>query len=271
MKTPLIKSYCGDTFSAPPNTISAIQNAIYLGADIIHLDLQITKDGHPILYHDYYLNDLEKPGVNKHIEDFTIEEIKKFRIKFANNSLSNIESIPTLSDVMDLCKGKIEIELDLRTPSLFLLEKTLELVRNKKLTNIVQLTSPHLPLLSHARRLSRKIGISVFFHCFPSWMWPVTWQEHILQYLKLIDAQNAAMLSSMLDEKFVEKLHRSMFAVCAVSDFEFANRQAVLVEERTLLKSIAEDFRKICRIKCDQLTTRNIKLFIQARNTLTPG
>ena len=94
---------------APENSLQAIQNCIDMGADMIEIDLKRTKDGHLILMHDKRI-DRTTTGKGKP-EDYTLAELRKFRLKNgAGHKTAHL--IPTFEEVMQLCKGKIMVNID---------------------------------------------------------------------------------------------------------------------------------------------------------------
>lgn len=48
----------GAVAHAPENTIISFQRAVELGADMVECDVRLTKDGHPVVIHDYQLGRL---------------------------------------------------------------------------------------------------------------------------------------------------------------------------------------------------------------------
>ncbi len=51
-----IVAHRGITAEEPENTLPAFQRAIELGADAIELDVRLTSDRVPVVYHYYYLH-----------------------------------------------------------------------------------------------------------------------------------------------------------------------------------------------------------------------
>lgn len=87
------------------NSMSAFKKAIELKADMIETDAQITSDGKIVLNHD---NSIKHTTGNKgKISKLSFEELRKIPLK-------NGEVIPTYSELLDLCKGKIEINLEIK-------------------------------------------------------------------------------------------------------------------------------------------------------------
>ena len=69
----------GDWRNFPENSKDAILSCIALGADIVELDAQMTKDGHFVLLHDGSLN-RTTTGQGK-VKDLTLAEVKQFKLK----------------------------------------------------------------------------------------------------------------------------------------------------------------------------------------------
>lgn len=76
---------------------------------MVEIDLKKTKDGHLILMHDKTI-DRTTTGKGKP-EDYTLEELRKFRLKNGTNHRT-AHTIPTFEEVMQLCKGKIMVNVD---------------------------------------------------------------------------------------------------------------------------------------------------------------
>ena len=89
--------------------MQAIQNCIDMGVDVIEIDLKKTKDGHLILMHD---KKIDRTTTGKgYPADYTLEELRQFRLK-SGTGHKTAHLIPTLEEVMSLCKGKILVNID---------------------------------------------------------------------------------------------------------------------------------------------------------------
>jgi glycerophosphoryl diester phosphodiesterase len=105
----LVAAHRGDWRNAPENSILALKNIIAFGVDVMELDLKRTKDGTLIIMHD---NTIDRATNGKgNPEDFTLEEIKKLRLK---NGLGRATDncIPTFKEMLTEAKGKILIDVD---------------------------------------------------------------------------------------------------------------------------------------------------------------
>ena len=94
---------------APENSIAAIKSSIRLGADVVELDIQKTKDGKLILMHD---NTLDRTTTGKgEIKNWTLADIKKLKLKDKDGKVTNYV-VPTLEEALLTAKGKIMVNLD---------------------------------------------------------------------------------------------------------------------------------------------------------------
>ncbi len=80
-----------------------------MGVDIVELNLKKTKDGQLIVMHgrtiDRTTNGKGKP------EDFTLEEIRKFKLKNGLGRLTE-HQIPTFGEMLLAANGKVIIDVD---------------------------------------------------------------------------------------------------------------------------------------------------------------
>jgi glycerophosphoryl diester phosphodiesterase len=106
-------SHRGDWVHAPENTLSAINNAIELGVDMIEIDVQQTRDGMLVLMHDETVNRMTN-GEGE-LADFTYDELLALRVKQSQGGEDTAftdEHIPTLEEVMLLVKDRAMVNLD---------------------------------------------------------------------------------------------------------------------------------------------------------------
>ena len=104
-----VVAHRGDWRNSPENSIQAFKNCIEMGADMIEIDVRKTKDNQLVIIHDGTV-DRTTNGKGK-VADMTLEEIKKLRLRAGQGVVTRHE-IPTLEEVLNLCKGKILINID---------------------------------------------------------------------------------------------------------------------------------------------------------------
>jgi len=98
----------------PENTLPAYQKAIDLGADFVEIDVRTTKDGKFVSMHNGKVDDYTKGAVKGNVSDMTLEEIRGLDIGSRIGPEWKDVKVPTFEEILDLCKGKIGIYLDLK-------------------------------------------------------------------------------------------------------------------------------------------------------------
>jgi glycerophosphoryl diester phosphodiesterase len=96
----------GACFEAPENSLEAFQLAMDQGACRIEFDVQLTRDGVPVVFHDATTERLT--GRQLEIEFSTLAELRDLR-------LANGEHLPTLDEACALFAGKVELDLEIKT------------------------------------------------------------------------------------------------------------------------------------------------------------
>lgn len=103
--------HCG----VSPNSIETVRLAERTGSNGVELDVRLTRDGFPILFHDPMLSSALVRGLfcNGSIEDLTLAQLR------ADCSLRYGETIPTVEELLDAVLEETEIEgvyLDMKVP-----------------------------------------------------------------------------------------------------------------------------------------------------------
>ncbi|MGH7411421.1 MAG: glycerophosphodiester phosphodiesterase family protein, partial [Candidatus Methylomirabilis sp.] len=107
----------GASALAPENTMAAFEKAIELGADVIELDLHLTRDGELVVIHDDTL-DRTTDGRGP-VHGRSLEEIRRLDAGRWFGQAFAGERIPTLSEVLDRFAGKIPLALEVKAGSAF--------------------------------------------------------------------------------------------------------------------------------------------------------
>jgi glycerophosphoryl diester phosphodiesterase len=95
---------------APENTLAAIRQAIRRGADYVEIDLRTTKDGALVIMHDSTVDGMTN-GTGR-VRDLTLAEVRALRVKNRFGKEFDDQRVPTLDEVLALCKGRISIYVD---------------------------------------------------------------------------------------------------------------------------------------------------------------
>ena len=152
----VVIAHRGSHLNVPENTLAAYATAIKEGADYVEIDLRTTKDGHLVIMHNESLPGVT--GAKGQIKDLNYSDIKDLKIKPVVKGDTTTYRIPEFTDVLNLCKGKINIYLDFKDADV---EKTYRLLTVSGMQNSVvvylnkeeqygqwKTIAPHVPLMA---------------------------------------------------------------------------------------------------------------------------
>jgi glycerophosphoryl diester phosphodiesterase len=124
-----ITGHRGSKVRAPENTLSALRQAINEGADFAEIDVQTTADGVVVLFHD--ADFMRVASVNRRLRDITYRELKDFDVGSWFAPEFNSERIPTLQEAIDLARGRIKLNIELKFtwPDPALTQKVANIIR----------------------------------------------------------------------------------------------------------------------------------------------
>ena len=105
-----VTAHRGNSIVAVPNTIPAFKEAIKEGADYAELDVRQTKDDVIVVTHDASLEEMTGQDIN--VRDITYEQLQKIPCIEVDGVKS---TVPKLEDVIKVCKGKIKLNIEIKT------------------------------------------------------------------------------------------------------------------------------------------------------------
>ena len=126
------------------NSIQSFSKAIEYNLDSIELDIWLTKDKIPIILHggdQGQLYDHIEDKIDKKLtaNDLTLEELQKLRLKGEKN-----QKIPKFSEILDLCKDKIFINIEIKDPNINeTFKEVITLIEEKKMISQIAISSFH--------------------------------------------------------------------------------------------------------------------------------
>jgi len=152
-----VTAHRGGALMGPENTIGAIEKAISAMADYVEIDIQETKDGELIIMHD---NNLKRTtGVNAYVWEVMYDEIKDLEVinKFGEEFVG--EKIPTLQEVFEVCKGRIDINLDVKYNGRNggIIEKIMALIETYDIANQCIISSTNYSFLKKVKEINPDI------------------------------------------------------------------------------------------------------------------
>ncbi|MCK5039205.1 MAG: hypothetical protein KAS16_08920 [Thermoplasmata archaeon] len=105
MSTPMIIAHRGASKLAPENTIRSFHKALEYGATYIELDIRITNDDVPVIFHDQKVNRMTNGS--GFLSQMNLASLKELQVK-------KTEKIPTLEEVLEEFEGKCVLVLDIK-------------------------------------------------------------------------------------------------------------------------------------------------------------
>ncbi|KQQ35119.1 glycerophosphodiester phosphodiesterase [Rhizobium sp. Leaf306] len=119
-RDPAIVAHRGAWRGAPENSLAAIERAIAVGANIVELDIRKSADGELFIMHDDTL--LRMAGIDRDAETFTIAELQAIALREddgGEHRATTDQRIPTLKQALEIIRGRIFADLDLKDRDLF--------------------------------------------------------------------------------------------------------------------------------------------------------
>lgn len=116
LSDPVITYHRGYSSRAPENTMAAFETALEHGSPRIELDVQMTADGVAVVTHDTSLR--RCTGCNANIYDLPYAQVQQLDAGRWFHRQFTGSYIPTLEEVLALCKGKTELNIEIK-PSTF--------------------------------------------------------------------------------------------------------------------------------------------------------
>lgn len=148
-KNVLVASHRAVHHQLPENSLPAIREAIRLGVDIVELDVKVSKDGIPMLMHDGKVNRTTNGKGDLETQNF--EELRKLRL--VSKGEVTDQTIPTLEEALQIAKGNILVDLDLKTDRI---DKVIEVVKKMDAAGYVFFFDSDYEILSKVDSASKK-------------------------------------------------------------------------------------------------------------------
>jgi|WetSurMetagenome_2_1015567.scaffolds.fasta_scaffold351570_1 glycerophosphoryl diester phosphodiesterase len=163
----LLTAHRGASGYAPENTLSSMSEAIKMKADYSELDAQETSDGEIIVLHDGNLK--RTTGLDKNIWETSYEEIKKLDAGSWYNDKFKGEPLPKLSDIIDLVKGKMKLNIELKCNGhqKKLADKVVKIVKEKDFSKECILTSFEINEIKRAKEIDSTLKVGLIFEKMP--------------------------------------------------------------------------------------------------------
>ena len=152
----LIIAHRGASGYEPENTLRSVKKAIELGADMVEVDVRVSRDGHMVVIHDARL---ERTTNGKgYVRDMTLKELKKLDAGLG-------EQIPTLEEVIQLVRGKAQLVVEIKVPGTE--KRVLQEIEKNGLENETLITSFYHPVIRRVKELNPNVQAGVIIASRP--------------------------------------------------------------------------------------------------------
>ena len=136
----------------PENTLRSIRRAIDLGVDRVEVDVRVTRDGRLVVIHDETVD--RTTNGHGYVNELTLDEIRKL-------NAGKGEKVPTLEEVLEITKGKVELQIELKVPEAT--SSTLRLIERENAEGEVIITSFMHDLLRRVHDFNPELRTGALF------------------------------------------------------------------------------------------------------------
>ena len=172
------------------NTISSIKKAIELKVDYFEVDVQETKDGEIIVFHDFELDRLTNSKGK--ISELNYSDIKKVVVK-------NEEHIPTLKEVLKLIKNEnVNIFIEIKTQNIE--KKVIEIALKYLTKNRFILGSFYHKVVKNIKKIDNEIETLSLLEGYP---------VDISSIIKDSKCDYLGLGYGFIDKEFVSEIHKN--------------------------------------------------------------
>ena len=191
----LVMAHRGAAGAAPENTLASVERAIADGADFVEIDVQETADGEVVVIHD---RDLMKiGGTNLAVHNATYQELQAVDVGSWFATEFNAERIPMLAQVLELCKGRARVNIELKY---YGFDERLE----DRVVEIVEATGMESEIVVMSLKYD---GIRKIRDLRPDWTFGLL-TATAMGDLTRVDADFLAVHAGLATSSFVRRAHR---------------------------------------------------------------
>ncbi|MGB9300899.1 MAG: glycerophosphodiester phosphodiesterase [Anaerolineae bacterium] len=162
-----IVAHRGVADGAPENTLAAFERAVDLGADAIELDVRLSKDRVPVVFHNFYLDG--KTEASGPIFAHTSAQL--WELELVGGESPEGRRIPTFREVLEAFAGRLGLEIELKGPEPESSEIVAgELQRFRHLWDTMEVTSYEPALLLDIGRRCPGLATDLLVRRSEDWM-----------------------------------------------------------------------------------------------------
>ena len=202
---------------APENTLAAFEKAVETGLDMAELDVQLTKDEQLVVVHDQDLSRVA--GCSAEVKELTLKELKELEVGSWWSEEYAGEQIPTLAEVIEVVKGELKLNIELKPGlenQLLVVEQVVNLLQEKNFTHQVIVSSFDHALVRQVKGLNPDITTAVLMAACPI---------RPTEVIKWANAEGIHLEQPVVNQEVVTKVKAANYFinVWTVNELEFIN------------------------------------------------
>lgn len=214
LKTILNIAHRGASGLAPENTISSFGMALKIGADMVELDVHLSRDGVPVVIHDETADRVTGritmlPGSEMAVKRMALDDLKELDVGSWFGPEFSGERIPTLQEVLELLTGRARAIIEIKRGSDYypgIEEKVVHLIQSVKHATAPIISSFELTALKRVRSSSPDIPLGIIFDT-PTW-------DYILKAAGTLRASVLCPEKSLVGPDRCDEAHSRGLGVC---------------------------------------------------------
>lgn len=164
----MVIAHRGASAYYPENTMASFKGAVELGAEMIELDVLLSRDGVPVVFHDAKL---EGHSSGKGLlSRYTLRQLKKLDAgAWFDKGFAGVQ-IPTLEEVLAFAAGTIALNIEIKTEAVRdqrsggIVEKCLQLVKEYGMGRHVLFSSFDYRAVTHLKTLDPHMPVALLYN-----------------------------------------------------------------------------------------------------------
>lgn len=163
----IVIAHRGASGYAPENTMAAFQKAFEMKAEFIELDVMLSKDGVPVLFHDQTLD--KKTDGTGEVKEYTFAELQQLDAGSWFSEEFSDEKIPSLEEVLSWASGKMALNIEIKTeawredPERSIEPRVVQLVRESGMSDHIIFSSFDYRILRRLNELAPELRTAVLY------------------------------------------------------------------------------------------------------------
>lgn len=163
----LVIAHRGFSSRYPENTLLAFEKALELGANGAEFDIQLTRDGAPVVIHDESV--LRVSGTDALVKDLTLAELRALDVSYKFRGQCAPQRVPTLEEYFSLVKDSEFLNIIELKTAIYEYEgieqKVIDLIRRFGLSGRVVLSSFNHYSLLRCKKIAPELPCGILYEC----------------------------------------------------------------------------------------------------------